>query len=637
MQERDLRWSRLPILGWLLVGFHAKHGHQIECAEFNEAQAAFWSSNHEILESTNWLKEVAWRALPDGAHERDQDVVYFTIREHRESIGIVHGVACYRQRSVDRARVTNAAEAAATARGLVQKSVVLLSRWPLFPFLARRLEPVVADYFARHDFGQVRCFRSLVADLNRDLGVVMDSDKMSNASTLSLSLEPYVFGDTCLRQLVSQLGRDLLRLLKLVLLEKRILVVGSPAALVGRTVLSLVSLFPAEWIAPSASTAPMTSAANANSDAEAPDLARYCELAHLPLGLFDKADRCGIIQVEPYIPLTLLREVLLQPSTRAPTGLIAGVSTRAGCLFSSSCRPARVFERSPVRSLLVPRRASKASGSPGRDESATLTNRSERTVVSLREPTPHPDALVELNRGRVYFTPAVASSLTLTRTEKRFMDALIAANTAATLSEETLREQLQWYVVHLALTVVAWSDASSVHLGAMISELDAEFFWRWSHETTHFRRWQATWRRTNRAPLFAALKHLEQRRSVLSFDAEKVATDDLPSALHLDSLRSAWTQWWRRRTPTSARYSSPPGRRLGEFTSRPDEDAHNIRHLDHWETFQPSESLPDSDQRSSYIPGASESAPTVFQRKAGTKSKTLVSTDITLLPERSTK
>jgi hypothetical protein len=490
----------------------------------------------------------------------------------------------------------------------------------------------MAEYFVVHDFGQVNCFRTLVAELNGELANFFSDDKLVHPS-LPHGLHPYVFGETCLQRLLTLLGRDLLRLLKLVLLEKRILVAGSPIVLVGRSILSLISVFPGEWAAPSAAPGAAT------SDAAAPHLAECCKLAHLPFGLFDLSNRRGAIQTEFYVPLTLLRRVLLKSSDRSPRGWIAGVSTQAGRLYASACRPARVFERSPVRSLLVPQRALVAENSVALGETSPPLVQAPAADAAPSHPwtITHPDALVDLDRGRAYFTPAVASVLTLTRKERRFMDVLMAANATGTLNEEKLREQLQWYVLQLALSAAAWGDRSLTPFESLTSSMDEEFFWQWSRETVHFRHWQATWEHTKRSgQLSIALQRLGERLSIPSSSLAPEKVDELASAFHLDSMRRAFAQWWWQKRPStndkrcSVRTSSPGGPIFHQ-------NKNSFHHLDRWETFHPSESSTDSEPR---IPGNvewSDSVPARWRKKPDNGSDGLASTDITLLPERSPK
>ena len=142
---------------------------------------------------------------------------------------------------MDCSRIASAEEeAVATARGLVQKSVLLLSRWPLYALLASRLEPVVASYFAKHSFGQVDCFGTLVTTLDEEEAAALGDPEVQRlpvptpvpVQRLLACLDRDAIGDTSLQQLVTRLRRDLLRLIKLVLLERRVLVVGSSVALV---------------------------------------------------------------------------------------------------------------------------------------------------------------------------------------------------------------------------------------------------------------------------------------------------------------------------------------------------------------------------------------------------------------------
>ncbi|BAM81354.1 hypothetical protein, conserved [Cyanidioschyzon merolae strain 10D] len=563
------------VLSWVLVGFHAKHGHQIECAELADELSVNWQVNQPEERSgasaqnlsNDWLREVAVRALPDGAHERDHDIVYFTVR-HCVTVDTLYGVACYRQRQVDCSRIASAEEAAATARGLVQKSVVLLSRWPLYALLASRLEPVVASYFAKHNFGQVDCFRTLVTTLNEEVAAALGDPEVQRlpvstpvpVQRLPACLDRYVFGDTCLQQLVTRLRRDLLRLIKLVLLERRVLVVGSPVELVAKAVLSLVSVFPAECLEPPP---------NSGRDA-ALDLATCCTLAQLPFGLFDLYGSTGVIRVEPYVPLASLQPTLAErdadTAAATTTRWIVGVSTPVGRLFADACRSAGVFERSPVRSLFVTGRSASAqtphsvpeSMSPERSDTRPA-KASWRPMNAFPQP---PDALVHLERGRVYFTPELASLLELTRSEKRFIDELVHATARGALNESAVRARLQWYIVKLALiAAVAGDDAPmpAEQQPALIDELGLPFFQHWNRHTTHFRRWHASLHRAHATLRRNALGHVLRYASSMPTAVDeqqqqqhsmRASFEELDAGLGLHSLRQAWMRWWRSATST---------------------------------------------------------------------------------------
>jgi hypothetical protein len=83
--------------------FHAKHEYQVEPAELADELSVNWqvsqTEDHSGASAQNldndWLREVAVRALPDGAHGREHDTVYLTVRQG-VTVDTLYGVACYR-------------------------------------------------------------------------------------------------------------------------------------------------------------------------------------------------------------------------------------------------------------------------------------------------------------------------------------------------------------------------------------------------------------------------------------------------------------------------------------------------------------------------------------------------------------
>ena len=116
-------------------------------------------------------------------------------------------------------------------RGTVQKSVVVLSRLPLYGLIEAKLEMITHAYFRELDFSKV----SLLEDTYHNLNAQLNAGLMQS-SELFVGLTP--------RQLVVTFHHKILVLFKLLLLERKVLFYKSPVKELCVSILSLCSLMP---------------------------------------------------------------------------------------------------------------------------------------------------------------------------------------------------------------------------------------------------------------------------------------------------------------------------------------------------------------------------------------------------------
>ncbi|KAI1299283.1 Late secretory pathway protein AVL9 -like protein [Halotydeus destructor] len=222
-----------PILYVLVVGFHHKKGCQIDYSypplRVSEEKLPE-REEKEGVKSTNCLPD-EWRtlpslALPDGAHNHDRDTIFFHL-PHPEDGTTVYGISCYRQIDADQLLI----KSDDVTRGTVQKSVVVLSTLPLYGLIAAKCEMITHAYFGQLDFSKVDCVRELYDNLN---GII--TRDLLQTSEVFLELSP--------KKLVNTFQHKVLILFKLLLLEKKVLVFGSPVKELCTTLLTLCSLMP---------------------------------------------------------------------------------------------------------------------------------------------------------------------------------------------------------------------------------------------------------------------------------------------------------------------------------------------------------------------------------------------------------
>lgn len=223
---------------------------------------------------TSW-RRLPFLALPDSAHKTEEDSVIFQLppldeAEARE--GPVFGVACFKQ-----------VKSSGSKRGYVQRSVGVISRLPLFGFLRTKLLLVTRVYFQLNGNFERKggnggngaadaskpgeaaptvpegtatgadddtkdsldmlldVFRTIHKGIAESTSAASLQDPKNFHELLTLNLSP--------RFLVRKFKGSLLQVIKLVLLEAKLLVVGSPTQTVCASILSLVSLFPGQLAA----------------------------------------------------------------------------------------------------------------------------------------------------------------------------------------------------------------------------------------------------------------------------------------------------------------------------------------------------------------------------------------------------
>uniref|UniRef100_A0A0N5A965 UDENN domain-containing protein n=1 Tax=Syphacia muris TaxID=451379 RepID=A0A0N5A965_9BILA len=102
---------------------------------------------------------LAWQnlptlALPDGAHNVEQDIIYFLLPSLSNPNRAVFGISCCRQMQAE--DLINRSND--VTRNTVQKSVCVISTIPLYGVLTAKLELITRAYFNERDFEKVVFF-----------------------------------------------------------------------------------------------------------------------------------------------------------------------------------------------------------------------------------------------------------------------------------------------------------------------------------------------------------------------------------------------------------------------------------------------------------------------------------------------
>ncbi|XP_049605978.1 late secretory pathway protein AVL9 homolog [Syngnathus scovelli] len=223
MEPQDVDEPRGPVLHIVVVGFHHKKGCQVE---FSYPPLMPHEGHDSNMLPEEW-KYLPFLALPDGAHNYQEDTVYFHLPPLADDTKCVYGVSCYRQIEAKALKVRQAD----VTRETVQKSVCVLSRVPLFGLLQAKLQLITHAYFEEKDFSQISILKELYEHMNGSLrGSALDG------SQVFLGLSP--------RDLILHFRHKVLILFKLILLEKKVLFYVSPVSRLVGTLMAVLSLFP---------------------------------------------------------------------------------------------------------------------------------------------------------------------------------------------------------------------------------------------------------------------------------------------------------------------------------------------------------------------------------------------------------
>ncbi|VDN52069.1 unnamed protein product [Dracunculus medinensis] len=174
-----------PILHVAVVGFHHKKGSE-------------WQNLPSL-------------ALPDGAHNVDQDVIYFLLPSLEMPNRAIFGISCYRQIAAqDLLNKSND-----ITRSTVQKSVCVLSKIPLFGVLTAKLQLITQAYFNERDFTKVE----ILSQLYHNLCDMFSEEVIDDQAALMGELIYHI----SVSSLVLCFKHRILVLFKLLLLERKVL------------------------------------------------------------------------------------------------------------------------------------------------------------------------------------------------------------------------------------------------------------------------------------------------------------------------------------------------------------------------------------------------------------------------------
>ncbi|KAF8318471.1 hypothetical protein DL93DRAFT_2054522 [Clavulina sp. PMI_390] len=272
------------ILGLAVVDFNHLLGPTVEMAH-----------PKSILEDEEMCKILPFLALPDGAHLNQEDYSYFHVVPTQPGVfgpeaststsavpKTVFGISCNRQIAASDLLSKNED----VTRSTVQKAIVVLAAKPLFGLIRDKLGVVTRAFFNQRDF--------------RDDSILVDfCDGLESSIRAQLTESGVYMGQ---RELVYTFRHRTLMLLKLLMLQKKVMFYGHPVERLCTYQYSLISLIPGLMMALEdcgspelAERAPTLSRATEFKSSDRQSLLKFMGL---PLDLFGKG-----AFFQPYMPL----------------------------------------------------------------------------------------------------------------------------------------------------------------------------------------------------------------------------------------------------------------------------------------------------------------------------------------------
>ncbi|KYQ96701.1 putative protein tyrosine phosphatase [Tieghemostelium lacteum] len=235
-----------------IVGFHHQHGHRLEFI--------YPPISNQDLGMFDW-NYLNYAALPDGCHNSNEDYCFFVMNETNPTTvpsNKLYGIAYFKQKAIK--DLPSEAISIDDTRSTIQKSVVVLSNFPIFYSFKTQLSSATICYFNQGDFKNteilVNWFNNKNKQFREDNNLYLEKRKENKkpeneftTESLQKQIIPIqsdlFFSSSSLQKFLLHFGRNSLVFFKLLMLERGVLVFcPQPVNAVCETVLSVLSLFP---------------------------------------------------------------------------------------------------------------------------------------------------------------------------------------------------------------------------------------------------------------------------------------------------------------------------------------------------------------------------------------------------------
>jgi hypothetical protein len=219
-----------PILLVGVIAFHHKKGSIVEFLYPSKEEII--KTHHDYLTKISTtepektiddiLNQLTYFCLPDLVHMSHEDAQFFFIQNYKT---ILYGISCYKQLKTTSTEVDDE-----NTRACVQKAICIVSKLPLFGQFFSKLSSTISAFFNQNTLKDKQILEQLYANYEAI------SFKNININEIFMSFS--------LRKLFMFCKEKLFTLLKLIMLEKRIVVHSFSSNKICSFVLSLVSLIP---------------------------------------------------------------------------------------------------------------------------------------------------------------------------------------------------------------------------------------------------------------------------------------------------------------------------------------------------------------------------------------------------------
>lgn len=218
-----------PILLIAVIGFHHKKGSIVEFFYPSREKILSESKILEKLSSNksadkildDILNQLTFFCLPDGCHLINEDNQFFLIQNYDI---MLYGISCYKQIK------TEIDEEQENTRHCVQKAMCIVSSFPLFGQYFSKLSLTMVAFFNQNTLKD----KDIITQLYNNFQSIPNNNLNINEIYLTFSL----------RKLISFSKEKIWMLIKLILLEKKILIFGHSSGDVCNFIFTLISLFP---------------------------------------------------------------------------------------------------------------------------------------------------------------------------------------------------------------------------------------------------------------------------------------------------------------------------------------------------------------------------------------------------------
>lgn len=230
------------IFGVCLVDFHHKRGPEVE----------YWYGLPEGVQEDQLWTDLPFQALPDGSHSFEETFTYFTLlynkqdkssypndvteisEDEMENYTTLYAISCLQQIKSDELLIKDES----VTRSTVQKAIVVISFKPILSQIKEKLSIVTNVFFMQHDFTDKKIintlYDSLISTYNPTSYKHLSQDNDNSQIYMGIHLQ----------NLLITHKRNLLVLLKALLLERKIIVYGNHVENICNLQFGLISLIP---------------------------------------------------------------------------------------------------------------------------------------------------------------------------------------------------------------------------------------------------------------------------------------------------------------------------------------------------------------------------------------------------------